>query len=190
MRSNITRAFFLLLLVISVSVSLMILPAFHSKELSRIQLSQEIELELLLDGRQEIELVFFGYAGCANICSPRLSDLGSWYATLSQKTRENVGMKFLDLSVPHQKELPQRFAEAFHKDFTGLYLPEKELRRYSKAFSVYFSPSLTTKGEFNHSSHLYLIKRDAQGKRVRFIYTAYPYDLQQIHSDIEELLHE
>lgn len=189
MHSKIARAFFLLL-VIGVSVLLMILPAFHSKELSRIPLSQEIELELLLDTKQKIELVFFGYAGCADVCSPRLSDLGSWYDTLSQKTRENLGLKFLDLSVPEQKELPQRFAEAFHKDFTGLYLQQKELRRYSKAFNVYFSSSLTTEGEFNHSAHLYLIKRDEQGKKLRFIYTAYPYDLQQIHSDIEELLHE
>lgn len=189
MRTKITK-FSLLLLVILVSLLVMALPAFHTKELSRILLTQEINLDLLLDAEQDVELLFFGYAGCVDVCTPRLSDLGKWYASLSEKTRERVGFKFLDLSVPKQRELPMEFAKAFHPDFQGIFLSESELRRYTKAFSVYFSSSLTQHNEFNHTAHLYLLKRDSRGKRVRFVYSAYPYDFQQIASDIKELIHE
>ncbi len=180
----------LLLLVILVSVLVMALPSFHTKELSRIELSQEINLGLLLDADQDVELLFFGYAGCADVCTPRLSDLGKWYASLPEKTRERLGFKFLDLSVPEQKDLPMNFAKAFHPDFHGIFLCQRELRRYTKAFSVYFSSSLTQESEYNHTAHLYLLKRDSRGKKLRFVYSAYPYDFQQIKSDIERLIHE
>lgn len=189
MRTKIAKAS-LLLLVILVSVLVMALPSFHTKELSRIILSQEIDLDLLLDADQDVELLFFGYAGCTDVCTPRLSDLGRWYASLPEKMRERVALKFLDLSVPEQKSLPMEFAKAFHPDFQGIFLSEKELRRYTKAFSVYFSSSLTQQSEFNHTAHLYLLKRDSRGKKLRFVYTAYPYDFKQIKSDIEELIHE
>jgi protein SCO1/2 len=189
MRTKITKVS-LLLLVILVSVLIMTLPTFQTKELSRIVLSQQIDFDMLLDTKQDVELLFFGYAGCVDVCTPRLSDLGRWYASLPEKMRERVGLKFIDLSVPEQKDLPMDFAKAFHPDFQGIFLSESELRRYTKAFSVYFSSSLTQKSEFNHTAHLYLLKRDSRGKRLRFVYSAYPYDFQQIKSDIEELIHE
>lgn len=189
MRSKITKVS-LVLLVILVSVLVMALPSFKTKELSRIVLAQEIDLDLILDTDRDIELVFFGYAGCADVCTPRLIDLGKWYALLPEKMRKKVGVKFLDLSVPEQKDLPMEFAQAFHPDFQGVFLSEKELRRYTKAFSVYFSSSLTRQNEFNHTALLYLLKRDDKGKKLRFVYSAYPYDFQQIKSDIEELTHE
>jgi len=180
----------LILLVLLVSVTVIILPTFFTKGVSRIELIQDLDLELILDKREEIELIFFGYAGCSNICTPRLEKLGQWYSHLPSEMQRHLGLKFLDISMREEKALPDSFAKAFHKDFEGVFLDKEITRVYTKAFNVYFSRSLLDDTEIDHTAHLYLVKRGANGKHLRFIYTAYPYDFEQIQSDIEELMNE
>lgn len=180
----------LVLLVLFVSVAVVILPTFFTKGISRIELRQDLELELILDKNHEIELVFFGYAGCNKICTPRLEELGQWYAKLPDETQGHLGLKFLDISTRQEKDLSDDFAKAFHPKFEGVFLDKDIIRLYTKAFNVYFSKSLMDKNELDHTAHLYLVKRDNDQKQLRFIYTAYPYDFKQIRSDIEELIHE
>jgi len=183
-------AFLLILFILMISVFIMIVPSFFTKGVSRIQLQQDLPLELVLDGKHDIELVFFGYAGCVDICTPRLENLSKWYDTLSQKNKKHVGLKFLDLSAPHDTTLPDAFAKTFNPDFTGVFLDGHTLRVYTKAFSVYFSKSLIDDTQMDHTAHLYLVKRDDKGKQLRYIYTAYPYDFKQIQSDIQGLIRE
>ena len=180
----------LVFLLLTASVLIMVSPTFFSKDLSRIELKQDLQLDLVLSEKYDLELVFFGYAGCVDVCTPRLDDLAKWYTSIPNDTQEKVNVKFIDLSVPEDTELPATFAKAFHKDFTGVFLDESVLRIYSKAFGVYFSTSLMDENEIDHTTHLYLVKRDATGKKLRFIYTAYPFDFKQIQSDIEELSNE
>lgn len=181
----------LILAVISVSILIVIFPTFSNKGGSHIALKQDLNLERVLDDQQDVELVFFGYAGCIDVCSPRLEALGEWYATLPLATQEDIGVRFIDLSVPKDKSLPDTFAKAFHERFKGVFLEDSLLRQYSKAFMVYFSKSLTKDDEIDHSTHLYLVKRNTKGKKIlRYIYTAYPYDFTQIQSDIKELINE
>ena len=187
---NSLKAFILISLVLIASIAIMILPSFVTKGVSRIELNQELQLDLVLDEDNDIELVFFGYAGCSDICTPRLETISQWYTQLPLDLKNRLGLKFLDLSVPKDKKLPDSFAKAFHQDFKGVYLEPSLLRNYTKAFSVYFSPSLMNETEIDHTSHLYLAKRDKVNKKLRFIYTAYPYDFKQIQHDIQELLHE
>lgn len=177
-------------LVFFISVVIMILPSFSTKGVSRIPLNQDIELGLILDGNHHLELVFFGYAGCQDVCTPRLEKLGEWYRTLSVKMKERVRLKFFDLSIPKDKNLPDAFAKAFHESFKGVYLDAGILRIYTKAFNVYFSRSLIDETEMDHTSHLYLVKKDNRGKQLRFIYTAFPYDFEQIQFDLEEISNE
>jgi len=180
----------LILLVILVSISVVILPTFFTKGVSRVELKQDLELELILDNEHNIELIFFGYAGCRSVCTPRLEDLGKWYSTLPKDVQRHLGLKFLDISMRDEKELPDSFAKAFHEKFEGVFLDKDIIRVYTKAFSVYFSKSLIDDTEIDHTSHLYLVKRSTEGKQLRLIYTAYPYDFKQIKSDIQELIHE
>ena len=189
MKKKIT-AFFLILLIFVLSTSIMILPSFFTKGMSRIELKQDLELELVLDGSHDTELVFFGYSGCLDICTPRLEKLSSWYSALPEKRRKKFTLRFMDISTPEDKNLPDSFAKAFHPDFKGVFLDNNILRVYTKAFNVYFSKALMDNTEMDHTAHLYLIKKGAHAKQLRFIYTAYPYDFKQIQSDIEELNHE
>ena len=175
-------------LILSTSIIITILPSFITQGISRTVIKKEISLPLILDNAQEIELIFFGYAGCINICTPRLESIASWYKKLSNKKK--VLMRFVDISVPQDKTLPQAFAQAFDKDFAGVYLNDNDVRVYSRPFEVYFSQSLLDKTEFDHSTNLYLLKREGKKKYIRYIYSSYPFDFKQISLDIQELLDE
>jgi len=183
-------ALVLIFLVLMTSVFIMIMPSFYTKGISRIELKQDLSLEHICEDKQAIELVFFGYAGCTDVCTPRLENLAQWYDTLSQETKEHVRVKFLDLSVPQDRTLPNTFAKAFHPDFKGVFLDDHILRVYTKTFSVYFSPSLMDDTRMEHTTNLYLVKRDDKKKQLRYIYTAFPYDFAQIQSDIQGLIYE
>ena len=177
-------------LIISISILVMIIPSFFTKGISRISLNQELHLPLILDDTKEIQLLFFGYTGCVNVCTPRLQELSAFYNILDAKTKAKVGVAFLDISAPEDKKHPDNFAKHFNKEFKGIFLTPETLREYTKAFRVYFSKSLTEKTEFDHSSNLYLVKKQDNTKNLRYIYTAHPFDFKQIKLDIEELLHE
>lgn len=183
-------AIFIIFLILGVSILVMIIPTFFTKNISRVTLQQELHLPLLLNDNKEITLVFFGYAGCADICTPRLQDIAKFYETLNKETKKRVGVEFLDISIPEDKTLPDSFAKFFNKSFKGIYLDQNILREYTKAFNVYFASNLFDKTEFNHTTNLYLTKKNKNKKKLRFIYTSYPFDFKQIHLDIEELINE
>ena len=176
--------FFLILISIFITIA----PTFFTKGVSRVSLHQNIDLSLILDTPKEIELVFFGYAGCTDICTPRLHNIAEWYQQSIYK--DEVQVRFLDISRPYDTFLPQLFAASFNKEFIGVYLKEDFLREYTKEFSVYFARSFRDEHEFDHTANLYLLKRSKNFKELRYIYSAYPYDFKQITADIEELIHE
>lgn len=180
----------LIIFVVMISVAVMIIPTFFTKDISRVSLNKQIDLPLILDDTKEIKLVFFGYSGCTKICTPRLYSLATFFNTLPQNIKKRVGVEFVDISSPDDKELPQMFAHSFNKEFKGIYLDQKILRNYTKEFDVYFSRSLLDKTEFDHTANLYLLKKSNNKKEIRYIYSSYPYDYKQIRSDIEELLNE
>ncbi len=184
------HALFLLLMVIAVSILIMIIPTFFTKGISRFTLNREVNLPLVLNDEKDIKLIFFGYAGCRDICTPRLYSIDKFYKTLDKNTIKRVGVEFFDISAPYDETLPARFAEFFNPNFKGIYLTKDILRDYTKAFDVFFSQSLMDTLEYDHTANLYIAKRTADKKELRYIYSAYPYDFRQISLDIEELINE
>ncbi|WP_373034855.1 SCO family protein [Sulfurimonas sp.] len=180
----------ILTLVVVISLLIVIIPTFFTKNISRTSLYKEFELPLILDDDKDIKLLFFGYSGCDKICAPRLYDLNKLYKSLEHDTTKRVGIEFLDISMPNDKKLPEKFALYFNKEFKGIYLDKDIVRDYTKEFSVYFNQSLFDKTEYDHTANLYLIKRTGNKKEIRYVYNSYPYDFKQIKLDIEELLYE
>ena len=180
----------ILLLVIFVSVLVMIIPTFFTKGISRVTLNKEVNLPLILNDEKDIKVLFFGYAGCTDVCTPRLQSLSKFYETLDKDIKKRVGVEFLDISVPADKLLPLRFAEYFNPDFKGIYLANNILRDYTKEFDVYFAQSLIDKSEYDHTSNIYVLKKSQNKKELRYIYSSYPYDFKQINLDIRSLLNE
>lgn len=180
----------LILGVILFSFLIMLLPTFFTSGVSRVSINKEINLPLILDDEKDIKFIFFGYSGCVDICTPRLEALNKIYGLLSSNMRDRVGVEFLDISMPYDKALPDSFAKSFNNDFKGLYLDNKVLREYTRAFDVFFSKSLLDDYEFDHTAHLYIVQKRSGKKMIRYIYSAYPYDEKQILEDIKELMNE
>ena len=180
----------LIVFTLLISVVIVILPSFSSKNFSYIELKQKLTLEHVLNDTADIELVFFGYAGCLDVCTPRMQAIKLWYETLTKQQQDRINLKFFDLSVPKDPAVPDIFIKSFHPKFKGVYLSAQKLRAYTKEFSVYFSPSLFKKGEIDHSTHLYITKRANNIKELRAIYTSYPYDFTLITKKLQGLLNE
>ncbi|MBL0708200.1 MAG: SCO family protein [Sulfurimonas sp.] len=168
----------------------MLIPTFFTKNISRVESNKNFSLPLILNTNKDIELVFFGYSGCSDICTPRLYSLNEIYSTLDEDVKEKVGVVFLDISIPKDRELPQRFAKFFNKEFRGVYLDANSLRSYTKVFGIYFAKSLTKDKEYEHTANLYLVKKTDAKKEIRYIYNAHPYDIEQIKEDIGRLSYE
>jgi len=178
------------LLVVFGSVAVMIAPTFFTKGVSRIELTKAFDLPHILNEEKEIEFLFFGYSGCRDICTPRLEAIATFYKTMDADLKKSVGLVFIDISSPEDRELPERFAAFFEKDFRGVYLPKAHLREYTRVFDIFFAQSLRDSTEYDHTANLYIVKKKSNTKEIRYIYTAYPYDFKQIKLDIEELINE
>ena len=180
----------MIILVVVVSILIMIIPTFFTKGISRVVLKKEVNLPLILDDDKDVKLLFFGYSGCSDICTPRLQSLNSFFEALDADIKQKVGVEFLDISVPSDNQLPSRFAQFFNPNFKGIYLQNNVLREYTKLFDVFFSQSLMDKTEYDHTANIYIVKKSQNKKELRYIYNSYPYDFKQINSDIRGLLNE
>ena len=190
MRLKRLKAILLIFFVLLTSIFVVIIPTFFTKGISRVELNKNIDLELILNDNKDVKIIFFGYSGCSDICTPRLYDINKLYNSLDTKTKKRVGVEFLDISIPIDTTLPDRFANFFNKEFKGIYLDKNILMDYTRAFDVYFARALFDKTEYDHTANLYLVKKDDNNKFIRYIYTSYPYDFKQINLDIKNLLNE
>lgn len=189
MRRNVYAAL-MVLLILFVSAAVMVVPTFFTNGVSRVSMHKNIDLPLVLNDAKDIKLLFFGYSGCDDICTPRLYSLAEFFKTLDDETLERVGVEFLDISVPSDETMPSRFAKFFNSNFDGIYLNKEIVRNYTKEFNVYFSKSITDQERYEHTAHLYLLKKHNGNKQIRYVYSSYPYDFKQISLDIKELLYE
>lgn len=183
-------AILIIIFAIFISLLIIVVPTFFSQDKTRIELDQNFKLKHILDDNKNIEFVFFGYVGCSVICSPRLSSLANWYKGLEQKVKDKFNVRFINLSKLKDSELPNMFAKTFNNDFIGLYLEGSKLREYTKPFLVYFSKSLSNDYEIDHTTHLYLVKKNEDNKSIKYIYNKYPYDFNVIEKDLKGLINE
>lgn len=180
----------MIVLVVLVSILIMIIPTFFTKGISRVALNKEVSLPLILNDDKDVKLLFFGYSGCSDVCTPRLQSLNNFFETLDENMKKKVGVEFLDISVPNDNELPSRFAQFFNPNFKGIFLSSDILREYTKMFNVFFAQSLMDETEYDHTANIYILKKTQNKKELRYIYNSYPYDFKQINSDIKGLLNE
>jgi len=140
-----------------------------------VEMDKEIISSVFNKYNEKNLLVFFGYVGCIDICTPRLNEISSIYKKL-KKSNLDVGVVFINTSKLQDQELSDLFAKSFNKDFKGIYLKEEALNNLKKEFKVYSAKSLSNPNEINHTSFLYLLKKIKSKYFLKIIYTAVPLD--------------
>lgn len=155
----------------------------------KIEIDRTIEAPYLSPLKNEFTLLFFGYVGCTKICTPILQEMGKLYDSKEfQPLKPYVGVTFVNLMPEVTPEQPREFAHSFNPDFHGVYLNQQTLMSLDRTFNVFFSKSLSDKGEIDHSDSIYLLYRGKEGKIVlKNIYATHPLNKSQIVSDIQQL---
>ena len=144
---------------------------------------QNIHFDFLKDETKEYVLLFFGYAGCDNICPPALNEISQIYNKLDKK---QFSFYFINLQPNIFKNEVDPFAKAFNKDFKGIYLDNKKLIDITTKFQVKYSPM--NKVDIDHTGFLYLLEKSANNMyKQKFIYTARPFDIEYISNDLNTL---
>lgn len=148
--------------------------AFNKEDVSPFFLEQE---------QSDIVFVYFGYVGCAHICTPSLQELSNNYETL-KRIEPKVKFYFVNLNPDQPKEAPDMFAKAFHNDFIGIYASKEEVEELARIYNL----AITGREEnMGHSSSLFMFVKHPVGYVLKNIYTTHPYPIKQIIIDLQKV---
>lgn len=181
-----TLLLILVVFALSMHESLLFAQEIKSKGLYE----KPINAQYLDVGKKEYMLVFYGYVGCTNVCSPILDDLNRFYSSESfLKFEPNVDLIFVNLLPKVSNELPDQFAKSFNPKFIGVYLRDKEISGIDKELNLYLANRADEPLEIDHSDHIYLIKREKKGKFILInTYTTHPLNPLLILDDLSRYI--
>jgi len=138
---------------------------------TKLEINKTIKNTFLNDIDTDTVVLFFGYVGCVDICTPILQDLATMYESKEIKPiQDRFKVVFVNLTFQVDPLQPKYFAQFFHKKFEGIYLSQNELHNIDRVFSLYYSTSLLNDLEVNHTDNIYLLKRNKDIWILKSIY--------------------
>ena len=169
MKNHILNYLITPIILIVVIVVISFSPTFFPKNtISNVKKS--IKSDFFKDKKNENILLFFGYVGCVDICTPRLKEISDVY----EEIKDDIDVKFyfINLTDSISNEIADLFVKNFNKDFTGIQLQKKDLVTLKNDFDVFSVKSLVSDYDLDHTSFLFLVKRENDEYKIRKIFTA------------------
>lgn len=171
------------LLLFSIVFILLFVSSIFTKDLGVIYKNTPIENEFINSFTEEGLILFFGYVGCATVCTPRLSELSLVLNNIPDEVKKKYQFIFINLKHSQYSDQADLFAKSFNDSFKGYTLSEEKTKKLAREFGSYYSTSLLDKNEINHSNNLYFLKKSNSKFILKAIYT-HPkvdrYDLENI----------
>lgn len=127
--------------------------------------NRTVNKDAFLDRSQnEIEIVFFGFAGCADVCPASLAKLASVLESDKLHTiGVNTGATFIEVKSLQESSgvrLAEQYASAFSPRIRG-YTPDMNaFRELSEEFIIKLYKSRSENGQLSHTDHFFLLARD------------------------------
>lgn len=178
------RYAYILLLLFFIAVPLFQSLIFSSNTGGAIYINKEIDTPYIKSEKKNI-LIYFGYVGCADICTPFLSQLSRLYESEEFKTlKEDTDVFFINLTPNITPDQPDLFAKFFNKNFKGIYLSKREVLNIDKNFGLFFSEDLQDATELNHTDYLYLVQTKSDTKLLKSIYFTHPLRSEKLIDDM------
>ena len=174
--------YLLIPLLLCVIFILFFMPSLFDGEAGKVTMDKPVASGLLERYDHDVLLLFFGYAGCADVCTPRLEELAGMLGDDARMT--DVRVLFINLTELEDPLLPDQFAKSFHRDFIGVYPEKSELDELRRQLDIYLARSLTKEYEFDHTAYLFLLKKEGAGYRLKTIYTHAPFQAKIIRNDL------
>jgi len=125
----------------------------------------------LSETRGKIDLLFFGYTSCPDICPTTLAELNRALSNLDADQAKQVQVLFV--TVDPERDTPQRmqeYVDHFNTDFIGLSGTEANLQKIWNDYGIYreISNESTAMGYIvNHTARVTLIDRNGN-MRISF----------------------
>ena len=176
----------LLLILATFSILFIIfIPSFYSNNTAgKFEKEVDINLQFLEKEEKPIVLIFFGYVGCTDVCTPALHQLNEIYKKIDSK---NVSLYFINLLTSADPQSVDAFAKSFNPAFKGVYLNQKEIDTVITKLNVMSVPSLLDKNVIDHSAFLHLFEKEDGAYKQKYIYTTSPFDMDYIIKDITKI---
>ena len=173
-----------LVLVFFILIPLIQSIIFSSNSNGSIEINKEVKADFI-QSEKKIVLLFFGYVGCTDVCTPILNELNNLYESKEfKKIQRDTEILFINLTPEVQEFQPDLFAKYFNEGFKGIYLSRKETLSIDRNFGVFFSRDLNEETELNHTDYVYLIDNSKKKMILKNIYTAHPLHKLKIINDI------
>lgn len=128
--------------------------------------------DAFLDRSQnDIEIVFFGFAGCADVCPASLAKLASVLESDKVNTnRINTGATFIEVKSLQERNgymLAEQYSSAFSPRIRG-YTPDlNSFRELSEEFIIKLYKSRSESGQLSHTDHFFLLIRQQDQWKVK-----------------------
>lgn len=183
-RSKIKKLSFLILLAFFIATPFLQSFFFSAEKRGVIEIEKVVEAPYLHSDKKII-LLFFGYVGCKDICTPFLTELSKLYDSKEfDSVREDVDVVFINLTPEIESLEADLFAKFFNEKFRGIYLSKKEILKIDRSFSLFFSQGISEKTELNHTDYLYLIQNSTMQLYLKNIYAPHPLEEKKLIDDI------
>lgn len=126
--------------------------------------NRTVDNSVFLDRSQnDIEIVFFGFAGCADVCPSSLAKLAS--VLKSDKVEAigiNTGATFIEVKSLQESSgnlVAEQYGSAFSSQIRG-YTPDMDtFRKLSEEFIVKLYKSRSKNGQLSHTDHFFVLAR-------------------------------
>lgn len=160
---------------------------FVSNTQGKIEINKELDAQFIKSDKKFV-LLFFGYVGCVDVCTPLLERLSTMYESREfESIKDDVDVLFVNLTPEVQKSQPDMFAKFFNKDFKGVYLSRKGTLSIDRTFGLFFSRSLSDKTELDHTDFLYLVDKTSDLQVLKSMYSVHPLNREKVIEDIKLL---
>jgi len=141
------------------------------------------------DAPKKMNLVYFGFTKCGDVCPVSMSKAGTAFRQLTPEERKNVRLIFVSVDAQHDTpEDAARFAEAFFPEFIGLTGSEAEIDKAIKKFPAGYiienNPESHLGYTITHPDKFFFV--DEKGKMINNVKAAK--DARELLSKIREYL--
>lgn len=157
---------------------------FSSNKNGSIVVNKIVKADFI-NSDKRFSIVFFGYVGCTDVCTPLLKKLNSMYSSKKfDRVKDDTNIIFVNLTDEVEKYQPDLFAKFFNEHFTGVYMSKEEIFSIDRLFGLFFSRSISDESQMNHTDYLYLIENHSGEKILKKMYNTHPLNADKIVKDI------
>ena len=132
--------------------------------------------------KDKITLVFFGYTSCPDFCPDTLARANNIFKKLDHN---NLQLLFVSIDPKDDLDVIKKYVEYFNKDFIGVSINDKNIKKLVKKTGVY-AKKVSSTGSidfYDHTGAIFLINRDS---KVMGLYTP-PIKDELIISDLKRI---